>query len=139
MMNKMYGQQGMGPEMADAILRNADARTGRSIPNRNPATNQPVQEVDEERYMSALMEIGGDPAFRRLVQEEELKQADRGVGPDRRTHLAIHAALQRMIGAPDQYRAPAGSRSSRAYGISPSERASAGASARLTQRGYNAP
>lgn len=136
MMNKMYGQQGMGPEMADAILRNADRRTQSSIPRRDSRMNPPVSEGGQaSRGVEEIIAIMDSPEFRTVLSEEVERAQSHSATQQQYMHHAINNALTRFTGLSDMQR-----------GASPyarqdplDARARRGAAMRTTTRGYNAP
>lgn len=136
MMNKMMGQQGMGPEMADAILRNADRRTQSSIPRRDPRINPPVPEGGRaSRGVEEIIAIMNSPEFQTVLNEEVERAQGHSATQQQYMHHAINNAITRFIGLSDMERGA--SPYTRQDPLDARERR--GAAMRTATRGYNAP
>ena len=143
------GQQGMGPEMADAILRNADRRTQSSIP-RPMVSSRPRPSYQREpqrttigdvlvagfetlymnpgRQVTSPTEVSGRRADRERLRLQSVLESIRNQAAERGNMSEGEALMSYLQSLPpdtpiDQLRVPDEGFMSQ----------------RMTQRGYNAP
>ena len=139
MMNKMYGQQGMGPEIADAILRNADRRTQSSIPRRDPRMNPPVNRSISGPYNEVIERVEGDPNLARISEQKEQEYVEAGFSPRIASFLAVMEAFELSQGQADLRRGAVNRQGLPRTREQIDQARQRGAAMRTTTRGYNAP